>query len=94
MEDPTSFDYIKEEIGYRVADRVMDVRYAVHSYLDALFGTKNSTKLFPLEHYFPLPLFSDVTKLINKAKGLQNILRSYVIIASLRLFVFVSARSD
>lgn len=25
MEDPTSFDYIKEEIGYRVADRVMDV---------------------------------------------------------------------
>ena len=60
VEDPTSFDYIKEEIGYRVADRVMDVRYAVHSYLDALFGTKNSTKLFPLEHYFPLPLFSVV----------------------------------
>ena len=56
MEDPTSFDYIKEEIGYRVADRVMDVRYAVHSYLDALLEQRILQKLFPLEFYTTPPL--------------------------------------
>ena len=55
MEDPTSFDYIKEEIGYRVADRVMDVRYAVHSYLDALLEQRILQKLFPLKFYTTPP---------------------------------------
>ena len=66
MEDPTSFDYIKEEIGYRVADRVMDVRYAVHSYLDALLEQnilKNSSP--GVLHLLVLPLFSDVKAIIG-----------------------------